>query len=339
MSGIRINHILLLAPKNKFPTFSHQSTIMDYYRLFEESPAPMYLYEAGSYAFLAVNRAAQLQYGYTPEEFMAMTVLDIRPAGDVGLFIDSNVSLLPTYQDYGRWTHQRRDGSTFTVHVFANTVYYEGKEARAVLAIDIEERVRAEQALAEKNAEIEGILESITDGFYMLDRDWTFTYFNKAAERILRKTRTECIGNHIWKCFPEAEAMEYEGLFKRAMAGESVQFENYYPPLDLWTSISVYPTPDGIAVYLIDITEQKRYLQHIEKQNEKLKDIAWMQSHEVRGPLSNIMGLADLLPCEMDDDGSYAHIMQLLKEEALRLDGIVRKISADARDTIDRTIR
>ncbi|WP_217703329.1 PAS domain S-box protein [Flavobacterium agri] len=427
----------------------------NYVRLFDESPAPMYIYDERTYEFLAVNDAALHQYGYGREEFLSMKAFQIRPPQDVELFTKANLDVPDSYFDFGTWRHCRKNGELFHVHIYAHRTVFKGRGARSVLAVDIDSRVRTERAIAEKSAEIIDILESITDGFYALNRNWEITYFNKAAEKVLGRRREEVIGKSLWESFPRSREGKFYAEYERAMTTkESAHFEEEYAPLGVWASINVYPTKDGIAVYFMDITEQKKirqkiandernlraiinnttdiiwsidrqnniisandafwdrvssltgktggtlteqdfdkdrssrwkqyfarafqgeaykivvddvyqgkeifeevsfnpirdihdeiigiscfsrdittqhlYLKQIEKQNAKFREIAWSQSHEVRAPLSNIMGLTALLNHDDASDSGNAEVIRLIGEASRQLEEIVKKISAKA---------
>ncbi|OYR82335.1 histidine kinase, partial [Halorubrum ezzemoulense] len=69
----------------------------------------------------------------------------------------------------------------------------------------------------------------------------------------------ELLGADVWAEFPAAIGEEYETNYRRAMeTQESVSFESYYEPLDLWTEVTAYPSPDGLSVFFADATERKR---------------------------------------------------------------------------------
>lgn len=305
---------------------------MTYYRrLFEESPAPLFIYDRLTYAFLAVNEMALRQYGYTRKEFLALRVDQIRPEEDRDAFLVASERDTPSCFDFGIWRHRRKDGSLFHAHVYTSSTVFEGREARSVCAINVEEKVEAEREIARKNEEIRSILESITDGFMTLDRNWNITYINQAAERILRRDRGAVMGYNIWELFPEARNSSFHRHYNHALQHRvTVQFKEYYAPLDLWTSVNVYPTPDGLAVYLVDVTEQERHIEQIRRQNQKLKEIAWIQSHEVRGPLSNILGLTALFNQVDVGDPINSQVLEMVQVEAEKLDVMVRKISQNA---------
>ncbi len=121
-------------------------------------------------------------------------------------------------------------------------------------------RLRHELVSQQKQArtEIEQILESIDDAFYALDRDWCFTYINQKAEQFLEKTRGELIGRNIWEVYPEQVGGYLYQKMHRALADQRhIQFETSRA-MDQWVEINVYPGPNGISLYVHDITARKR---------------------------------------------------------------------------------
>lgn len=119
--------------------------------------------------------------------------------------------------------------------------------------------LRAAQADTERvGARLIRTLESVTDAFYTLDRSWRFTYVNAEAERLQQRTRERLLGNVVWDVFPEAVGTVFDVEFHRAMAtGETVLFESFYPPLDLWVAVRAFPSEEGLAVYFLDINEKR----------------------------------------------------------------------------------
>ena len=119
----------------------------------------------------------------------------------------------------------------------------------------------AQDALRESNERIQRILESITDGFIVLDRDWRFTYVNGRAEEILkplRKTRSNLLGKNHWEEFADTVGTPLEEKYRQAMAEQTaISFENYYPPLQIWFELRLYPSEGGLTIYFQDITRRK----------------------------------------------------------------------------------
>jgi PAS domain S-box-containing protein len=109
------------------------------------------------------------------------------------------------------------------------------------------------------DARISRVLESMTNAFFLLDRQWRFAYVNRHAERLLGRSREEMVGGNIWDLFPLALDSDFERNYREAMeSGRQVTFEAYYPPpLDAWYEVQAWPDPDGLSVYFLDITARR----------------------------------------------------------------------------------
>jgi PAS domain S-box-containing protein len=102
------------------------------------------------------------------------------------------------------------------------------------------------------------ILESISNAFFALDRDWRFTYVNAQAEAVLERDRETLLGTSIWEAFPEAHGSPFQAEYEAAVAkGKTRVFEAHYPPLGRWFRVRAYPYVDGLSVYFEDVTEQR----------------------------------------------------------------------------------
>jgi PAS domain S-box-containing protein len=130
----------------------------NYRSLFESHPQPMWLYDIHTLAFLRVNDAAVERYGYSREEFLAMTIKDIRPPAEVPKFLEL-VAHPPAFDKSGPWTHMLKDGSTLEVLVTSHAISFGEKEARFVLAEDLTESQRLELELHQSKARAEASAE------------------------------------------------------------------------------------------------------------------------------------------------------------------------------------
>lgn len=134
---------------------------------------------------------------------------------------------------------------------------------------------------AQKAAELEAkatserlraTLESITDAFYILNRDWRFTYLNREAARLLRRAPTALLGEVIWSCFPEFKGSPLEDNLRDAMVIQSsVNFELYARTLRSWFDIRVYPNAEGLSVYFQDVTERHLMIRQLQTQKGELR--------------------------------------------------------------------
>ncbi len=131
----------------------------NYRQLFESHPQPMWLYDVHTLRFLKVNDAAVDRYGYSREEFLAMTIKDIRPPQDVPKFLELTAAPQPHYDKTGPWRHLLKDGSTVEVLITSHTTTYDDHEARMVLAEDLSESQRLELELHQSQARAEASAE------------------------------------------------------------------------------------------------------------------------------------------------------------------------------------
>jgi two-component system cell cycle sensor histidine kinase/response regulator CckA len=121
-----------------------------YRMLFEASPLPMWVYDAETLAFLAVNDAAVRHYGYSREEFLGMTLHEIRPPEDVPqLLVNVQGDGGPGSPAPGTWRHLTKDGRVIEVEITAGRIEFDGRRAALVLANDVSERMRLERRLSE----------------------------------------------------------------------------------------------------------------------------------------------------------------------------------------------
>jgi two-component system, cell cycle sensor histidine kinase and response regulator CckA len=115
--------------------------------LFEQHPLPMFVWEAESKRFTAVNEAALEHYGYTREELLALTILDIRPQEAIPQVQRLIERLPPGRHTFSGLRHLRKDGTIIVVDVVVHDILWNGRPARLVLANDVTERERAHEEL------------------------------------------------------------------------------------------------------------------------------------------------------------------------------------------------
>ena len=120
---------------------------LSYQHLFHHHPAPMWLFDEQTLGFLAVNDAAIAMYGYSRDEFLAMTLEEIRPHEDIEALHLAVADQGRTYVDAGVWRHRKKDGTVLDVEVSSNAVEFAGRPARAVLARDVTDQRRLEEQL------------------------------------------------------------------------------------------------------------------------------------------------------------------------------------------------
>ncbi len=116
--------------------------------LFQANPVPMWVYDTATLRFLKVNDAAIRHYGYTRDEFLAMTILDIRPAGEHERLRERlALEFIHSHGEH-EWSHVRADGSRIAVAIYSSPLDYHGLHSRIVAAVDVTERRNFERKIS-----------------------------------------------------------------------------------------------------------------------------------------------------------------------------------------------
>jgi PAS domain S-box-containing protein len=136
-----------------------RSAYQQYKNLFDENPNPMWVYDLNSQKFLKVNQAAINKYGYSEEEFAAMTLRDIRPQSEWSKLEKAvKKDYDAKYKDNNIWLHQTRSGKLIFAHIVSHSTTFDSQAGRLVTAIDVSDRVIVEQQIMGKNQLLEEIL-------------------------------------------------------------------------------------------------------------------------------------------------------------------------------------
>jgi PAS domain S-box-containing protein len=130
-----------------------------YRLLFEKNPCPMWVFDRKSWRFLMVNEAAVHQYGYSEEEFLAMTIADIRPSEDVATLRTARREGIRAPADHevgdaGEWRHRKKDGTVFDVDITWTPLHWNETDASLVMASDISLRKAAERKATAASEEL-----------------------------------------------------------------------------------------------------------------------------------------------------------------------------------------
>ena len=169
----------------------------------------------------------------------------------------------------------------------------------------------AEKAIRQHAHRTEEVLKSITDGFYIFDRDWRFLYVNPSGARIAQSTREQLIGRIVWELFPdEVNQPGYQQLTRAMRDQAPAHFEYFYPRFGRWFEFKVFPAPEGLAMYVSDITEKRNLQDAVQQElerrveektaellskNESLEALTYSLAHDLRAPMRAVAGYTSVL--------------------------------------------
>ncbi|MCC6420516.1 MAG: PAS domain S-box protein [Gemmataceae bacterium] len=180
--------------------------------LFVRNPQPMWVYDNETLAFLEVNERAVAHYGYTRDEFLAMRLVDVRPAEDREAFLAQMAT--NSVGNMGEWRHQKKDGSVICVRINAQRLTFQGRPATLVVIDDVTAQRRAE----EERARLTTVVEWSTDVIISRDVEGRYLTWNRGAEAALGYAAEEVLGRRPEEVFPDGSFSDHH--WPRLMAGE-----------------------------------------------------------------------------------------------------------------------
>jgi PAS domain S-box-containing protein len=159
LTSLTLYKSILYSIERKKKSIELEDSERRYSDLFQLSPQPMWVYDRFTLQFLNVNTAAIRQYGYSYEEFLSMTIREIRPAEDQPKLEEAlqAAHLASDIHYSGVFRHMKKNGEVFLAEIQSNSIHSNEDSARVVLVNDITERLNYIKAIEKRNTKLQEI--------------------------------------------------------------------------------------------------------------------------------------------------------------------------------------
>ncbi len=310
-----------------------------YRQLFYEHPVPMWIYDWDTLRFLAVNNAAVVKYGYSHEEFMQMKILDIRDPSTI-LQVLADVKNTKQHVAYrGIWQHRKKNGEVFSAEIYSHSTQYHGREARIVMAIDVDMEIRSTIMAKDIGTRYELLAKVTQDYIYYWDIVTNRLTSNHGPVSLFGYKDEEVNGSRSWwrtKVHP-GDIAGVTASIEQAMWNGEMNWNGEYRFL-CGDGTYKYVRDRGHIIYdeqkkpvrmigaIQDIDSNTRQTRQLLHQNGVLQDIARINSHDIRKPVSAILGIVSLLDLEKNTPSLNKQLLGMLQESSAELDAMLHKI-------------
>lgn len=312
--------------------------------LIGSAPVPMWVYDQETLRFLDVNDTAIQLYGWSHEEFLQLTIREIRPAEDWPRL----EALLTAPANWERitdgWRHLTRDGRVLDVEVHSHPITWGERPATLVMALDVSERTRTARALHDSEHLFRLLTEHATDLIALHDETGQFIYASPAARTILQREPEELLERALWHLVHPEDLAQVRAALERLLTGAEtpgVIFRAFRADgRVVWLEASgqriAGATAGDRARFITvtrDITDRRRLEDQLLR-SQKLEGIGRLAggiAHDFNNLLTAILGHAEMVATGLSPDAPGRADLDEVRKAAERAAGLTRQLLAFAR--------
>jgi two-component system cell cycle sensor histidine kinase/response regulator CckA len=316
-----------------------------YRLLFEGNPMPMWVFDRDSLRFLAVNQAAIRHYGYSRDEFLSMTIADIRPDEDVPRLVSSVARRVPGLSDAELWRHQKKDGTIIQVEITSHPIVMDGLDAELILSHDVTEHRKNQESLRQSEERFATAFRSSPLAITIsTEKEGRYVDANDAFTKMMGYRREEIVGKTahelgIWvdpedrrqmvQQVDQTERKEALETRFRTKSGEQ-----------RWVQISAGRIFLGgnpcFLANTLDVTEPRR-LEEQFRQAQKMEAVGRLAggvAHDFNNLLSVIIGYSEIAQGVAPSDTPIRKHLDQIKLAAERAAALTQQLLAFSRQQV-----
>ncbi|HVW95692.1 MAG TPA: PAS domain S-box protein [Mucilaginibacter sp.] len=321
--------------------------------LFDDNPNPMWVFEISSLRILKVNKTAVSRYGYTEEEFLSMTPRDLRGEAEQDEYdgyLRKNSVINATGRGVihsGIWKHKTKNGGFIYADITSHDIQYRNVDCRIVVAADVSDKLRYQEEARKREQELEGtknsleaLINNTQDQIWSVDKETRYVYMNQAyCNQVAQATGSEPTKGEYSRRhagYDEASVKNWSGYYARALAGEryTVISESTDAAGGETQSFEISFNPiydanggiNGVGCFARNITGRLEIEKAMIEQNERLRHIASLTSHELRRPVASMLGLIAVMDRDNFFNPDNKEIIGHLLTVGNEIDEVIRLI-------------
>jgi len=313
-----------------------------YRLLFESTPQPIWVYNENTLRFVAVNEAATRTYGYTREQFLSMTVNDLRPWEDIPALLIKNALDQDELVITSPWRHQTNDNRIIYVELSSHPIVFDGKNSCLVIVNDVTERKLLDEKQQRLHASVQQsamewrqTFNAIDFPVLIVDLGGSIKRANEAAEKILGLGAEVVIGQTIsnlkeqepWKKAAELLlSIRHNGSPVSAEVKNANSGKTWAVTLYL---INEFGSVGERAILIAQDITKRTELETSLRQSEMMSLLGSLVAgvaHEVRNPLFGISSILDAFETRFSDRTEYLRYTNVLRDEIGRLTVLMEEL-------------
>lgn len=313
-----------------------------YRLLFNSAPQPIWVYDEKTLTFLAVNDAAVKTYGYSREDFLSMTINDIRADEELPALLIKSSGKQSEPLISSPWRHRRKDKSTIYVEMVSHPLVFNEAQARLVIASDVSERKLLDEkqrsmhaSLQQSAMEWRQTFNAIDFPVLIVDLDGLIKRLNQAAEEVAGLETEEILGRNIAELGQNQPWLKSEELIKgiRDNGGSSSAEIKDEVTGKTWAItlylIHEFGSVGERAILIAQDISKRAELEASLRQGEMMALLGSLVAgvaHEVRNPLFGISSILDAFETRFSDRTDYLKYTNVLRDQVGRLTVLMEEL-------------